>query len=1057
MGDLPSGLDDPAFWSELALDLPEHLVVRYLEYHQAVLYGLLRLAGVIEDEEALETGGGRRPFVRRRLVWDHLVAVVGGPADHLQGLYRWGGGAFDHVRLLDELARFAGGIGVRFERLGLRPGLVEDFYDGTPPPEEVREAALPVLRARVDGAFTEQGVLVAPVPPNPRGDVDGLYVTNLSYGQAAAEPIALAPDWTLVVTGSLDATGVAGAHLRPGVVEFVAEPAEGGAELAVEGRPAAAWRLLGAETGARVEVGGVRIALAFTATPEPDVSVSVRTLPTADRGGIAVTIDPAEGDGFLLRLMPVSVRADADPDLRWSARQGVSLGGTAGLDVVVPIEKSLGPLTVDSLHLGFTGGEGSATFLAAITGSVSVPPLDVLVMDVGFELELVPGASDGLVDGLGVVARFKPPLGVGLELELGDAAEGGGFIGHEPETGRYYGFLSLTFGEYGLGALCVVDTRLPGDPQWALFASISGTWPGLPLGFGFLLTGVGGIVALNRTMDVEALAAGLKSGAADAIMFPDDPLGDAALIVSELDAWFPIADGSFVFGIAAQIAWGAKALVTAELGIVVSFPDLDIVVLGTITSILPDEEEAQLELHMDTLGVIDLSEGTVWITSALYDSALLQTLHLSGESAMYARFTNDPFFLLAVGGYHPAFQPPGGLPGALYDLDRMRAAVEISDDVVFALEAYFAVTSNTLQFGSHASLEASSKFVGVTYTARGEVGFDVLLVFSPFSFSVDFEASVAITAGSGDHELLAVSLAAHLEGPKPWACSGHANFTFLGIDVGFEFDVGGNAPAEAPPIENVLTLVAAALADAAAWRPVAPTAAPVLLAEAAAVDGEVWATPDADLEAVQDVAPLDRELDHYGAYGIAGPRTLTIGDAGVDGAGEALTWTAQSDFFAPAQYDDLSRAEKLGAPSYEAMTAGVRFGIDGIALPAEAEVRAVTTRYERAVIDGEERIGLRSDELALPLATATFGHVVASGRQVEGDAGPFALEAVTWRTADAVTGRAVGSAGSYREAVLAQRAAPRGSDRVAPAYAVRPSLGHDFPGPIDFPRGPIQI
>ena len=69
-------------------------------------------------------------------------------------------------------------------------------------------------------------------------------------------------------------------------------------------------------------------------------------------------------------------------------------------------------------------------------------------------------------------------------------------------------------------------------------------------------------------MDVDALAAGLKSGAADAIMFPDDPLGDAALIVSELDAWFPIADGSFVFGIAAQITWGTKALVTAELGIV---------------------------------------------------------------------------------------------------------------------------------------------------------------------------------------------------------------------------------------------------------------------------------------------------------------------------------------------------------------------------------------------------------------------------------------------------------------------------------------------------------
>ena len=446
---------------------------------------------------------------------------------------------------------------------------------------------------------------------------------------------------------------------------------------------------------------------------------------------------------------------------------------------------------------------------------MSLPALDVLIMDVGLALDFEPGASDGLVNGLGMAARFKPPLGVGLALEMGDAATGGGFIGYEPDTGRYYGNVSLAFAAYGLGAIFVIDTRLPGDPKWALFASISGTWPGLPLGFGFLLTGVGGILALNRTMDVEALAAGLKSGAADAIMFPEDPLGDAALIVSELDAWFPIAEESFVFGLAAQISWGAKALVTAELGIVLSFPDLDIVVLGTITSVLPNEDEAELELHLDTLGVIDLSEGTVWITCALYDSALVQTLHLSGEAALYARFTNDPFFLLAVGGYHPAFQPPGGLPGAIYDLDRMRAAIEISDDVFFSLEAYFAITSNTLQFGSLASLEASSKFLGVTYTVRGEVGFDVLLVFSPFSFAVDFEASVAVTAGSGDHELLAVSLSAHLEGPKPWACSGRAEFTFLDIDVRFEIDVGGDTPAEAPPSQNVLALVAAALGRAA--------------------------------------------------------------------------------------------------------------------------------------------------------------------------------------------------------------------------------------------------
>ena len=1049
--DLPSGLDDPAFWSGLALDLPEHLLVRYLEHHQHVLYGLLRVVGVIEDEEVGEANG-RPAFVRRRLTWDHLLAFVGGPADHLQGLYNWDdSGDFDHARLLDELALLAATTGVRFERLALRPSLVEDFYDGRAPSDDVREAALPILRASIDGAVAEQGVLVAPVPETPRGAIDGLYVTNISYGQAVSDPLPLTGDetWKLIVTGTLNATGVVGAEIHPGAVELVAESPEGSAELAVEGVPPSPWRLLGSEDAPLVEVGGLRVALIFTADPDPDLTVSVRALPTAERGGIAVTIDPAEGDGFVQRLMPVSVRADADPDFRWSALNGVSLGGTGSLDVYIPIEKSLGPVTVDTLHLGFSGGDGTSAFLAAITGGVSIPPLDVLLVDVGFEVVLDPEQDTGLVvGGLGLSVRFKPPLGVGLALEIGDAVEGGGFIGHEPGTGRYYGYASVSFAEYGLGALFVIDTKLPGEPSWALFASISGTWPGIPLGFGFLLTGVGGILALNRTMSIPALAEGLKSGAADVIMFPDDPLGDSALIVRELDAWFPIADGNFVFGIAAQIAWGAKSIVTAELGIAISFPDLDIVVLGTVTSILPEADDAVLELHMDTLGVIDLSEGTVWITSALYDSSLLETLHLSGESAMYARFTADPFFLLSVGGYHPAFQPPGGLPGPIYDLDRMRASIEISDDVVFALETYVAITSNTFQFGSHAYLEASSKFLGVTYTARGDVSFDVLLVFSPFSFTVDLEVSVAITAGSSDHELLAVSLYAHLEGPKPWACSGHARFTFLGIDVGFEFDVGGNAPAEAPPTENVLVLVAEALGLPAAWRPVAPGATPVVLAEAPVVEGEVWASPDSDLEVVQDVAPLDRELDHFGAYEILGPRTLSIEAAAVESAGKTLSWTARQDYFAPAQFDEMTRVEKLGAPSYEAMNAGVTFGIGGIALPAEDEVRSVTTRYEREVIDGDATVGLTSAPLATSLEAATFGHIVTRGRGIVAETGSFAITAVTWATADPLTGHATGTAGTYREMLVAQRAEPRGSAKVAPRYATRPVF--------DLPRGPLD-
>ncbi len=67
---------------------------------------------------------------------------------------------------------------------------------------------------------------------------------------------------------------------------------------------------------------------------------------------------------------------------------------------------------------------------------------------------------------------------------------------------------------------------------------------------------------------------------------------------------------------------------------------------------------------------------------------------------------------------------------------------------------------------------------------------------------------------------------------------------------------------------------------------------------------------------------------------------------------------------------------------------------------------------------------------------ATFGHVGTSAT-ISTDTGPFALEPVTWGTVDAVTGRLVGTAGTYREAVVQMRTAPRGTRRIAPTYAAR--------------------
>ena len=143
----------------------------------------------------------------------------------------------------------------------------------------------------MNGGPAEQGVLLAPVPPSPSRQIDGLYVANLTWGSDRNHPAHANGD--LMVGGSLDATGAVGARVRPGELTFEAVPSGERVELAVEGRPSEPWMLLGArDSGARLELNGVHVAIVFEGGTDPDLVLEARTLPSGDRGGIAFTIDP---------------------------------------------------------------------------------------------------------------------------------------------------------------------------------------------------------------------------------------------------------------------------------------------------------------------------------------------------------------------------------------------------------------------------------------------------------------------------------------------------------------------------------------------------------------------------------------------------------------------------------------------------------------------------------------------------------------------------------------------------------------------------------------------
>ena len=90
--------------------------------------------------------------------------------------------------------------------------------------------------------------------------------------------------------------------------------------------------------------------------------------------------------------------------------------------------------------------------------------------------------------------------------------------------------------------------------------------------------------------------------------------------------------------------------------------------------------------------------------------------------------------MLSVGGFHPRFNPPP-LP---FPTPR-RIEVNIINEILRAhpLRGYFAVTTNTLQFGSQ-----SEYFFGFSaVSVEGHSSFDALIQFSPFHFSVSISTS----------------------------------------------------------------------------------------------------------------------------------------------------------------------------------------------------------------------------------------------------------------------------------------------------------------------------
>lgn len=423
------------------------------------------------------------------------------------------------------------------------------------------------------------------------------------------------------------------------------------------------------------------------------------------------------------------------------------------------------------------------------------------------------------------------------------------------------------------------------------------------------------------------------------MMFPKNVIANAPKIISDLCNFFPSEEGHFLIGPMAKIGWGTPTLISLALGVIIEIPPGDIAIVGVLKVALPTEDIGLIVLQVNFIGAIEPDKSRMWFFASLYDSHVL-FIKLDGEMGLLFAFGDDANFVVSVGGFHPRYNPPP-LPFP----NPHRISVDILNTSVARIwvDGYFAVTSNSVQFGAHAELYFGFSALNVD----GQIGFDALVQFSPFHFIVEVSASLSVKVfGAG---LFSLSISLSLEGPTPWRAhgSGSISILFFSVDVDIDTTWGESRNTTLPPVK-LMPLFVGEFGKPENWRALPPEKNKLLVSLRKLPEDEASQVlhPIGVLRVTQRALPLDLTLDKVGTQKPSDVNRLkvTVGGGGLVKKGDV------KERFAPAQYQDMDDARKLSRPAYGPENGGLDLSAAGKPLAASRMVKRIV-RYEQIVID----------------------------------------------------------------------------------------------------------
>ena len=909
--------------------VPERLLhlafISYLEDKQPGVKGALDLAGIFDDVPVPgdPADASLPPHHLKRIRFDRLGPLVNDPVQHLKNLYGFGRPDFDGL----ELFRRVKAMVDRPEAEAIiitapgQPAALEAFIFRL----AVAPGAIPGLRIRVRAAAERDVDVAVPLggPWSATTNAQARFQSGLEF--------VLHPQ--------------TGLHIEPPAAAATVALALGVKAENADGRP---MILIGQAGGSRLELQrfSSRLPMQLSASagaPSPDVKLSAAI--GLEKGKLV--IDTSQSDGFIATILSgVKVEAPFDVSAIYDTDHGLRFSGSAAIEILIPAHLSLGPISIPNISLigGFQDGAIPIEFSADIGAQLG--PISATVNRLGANAKVTFPKGGGNAGPLQIDVTFKPPNGVGLSVDAG-VIKGGGFLSIDVARGEYAGALELSFsGVIALKAIAIINTKMPdGSTGFALLVLITAEFAPIQLGFGFTLVGVGGLLALNRRLDTEALRVGVRTGALNSILFPQDIIANITRIISDIKNIFPLASDHFVIGPMGKLGWGTPTLLSLEIGVIIDLPTPAIVIAGVLRASLPAEDLPILNLQVNFAGGIDFEKGLIWFDASLYDSHLL-IYTLTGDMALRIGWGDQAILILTVGGFHPAFNE---IPPDLRGLRRLGISLLSGDNPRLSCQTYFAITSNTVQSGSRVELYAE----GCGLNIYGFLGYDLLVQFNPFHFIADLEAGLALRDGTD--ELMGIHVHGELSGPNPFRARGEASIDLWLFSISIDFDVtwGDDAAAQIEAEVEVLPLIEAALKDDRNWLATLPanTHQNVTLKKLQLPPEQIVLNPFAVLSVSQKVVPLGLEINKFGNQKPKGTTRFELTFA------EGTTEEVREEF-AIANFQHLNDSEKLSSKSFDKMRSGLRFSVGDSSQTGANTAKDVT--YELSYVHRKRGLTIRA-------------------------------------------------------------------------------------------------